>query len=271
MENISLNIDAVIQKMTILNYSRTYVCSKLGIPLITLRRWLNGQVRTVKFLNAKKLADCLGCEISEIINEHLPESGLSNIEQDSMISELEESGNFVHLCLSENIGSSSTVIKSMLRQGISQSNKVRIYYWIGFSGFLSGNFKRLEKFSQKCYENSKEDPNPILRSYGHFLKGTFNNTTITKKNTPNHFQLVVDLNPNDYLMRSMSIYFMSWQSFFRGDFEESIILSYKALAEIVTRRHFLYHLLCKRYSIKLLPRICSFWSWRLTPEAAMWA
>ena len=40
---------------------------------------------------------------------------------------------------------------------------------------------------------------------------------------------------------------------------------------LVTRRHFLCHLLCKRYSIKLLPRICSFWSWRLTPEAAMWA
>ena len=231
MSLVSLDAAKVEQRIQQLEYSRKEVCKQVGIPTITLRRWLNGEVKNIKIKNASKLADALDCSVADISEN--AESGdiLSNDEHNNMIKSFERTGGFVHLSLSENIEASGLLIKSMFRKNLSRKNHVKIYYWLAFSGFLGGNFGRLKKYSDKCFKSSIKHPDPHIQSYGYLIKG-ISRIMSGERDCSQYFLKSIELNQENFINRGLAYYLLAYRHYIKGDYNQCLTYAYKGLVEM---------------------------------------
>lgn len=67
MKEVVLNIHFIRNRIAELSLKQWWLAEQIGVDQKTVRRWLQGKVRQVKYENASALADKLECKLDEII------------------------------------------------------------------------------------------------------------------------------------------------------------------------------------------------------------
>lgn len=67
MKEVVLNIHFIRNRIVALSLKQWWLAEQIGVDQKTVRRWLQGKVKQVKYENAKALADKLECELNEIM------------------------------------------------------------------------------------------------------------------------------------------------------------------------------------------------------------
>ena len=144
--------------------SRNQFSLEVGVNPATLRRWLQGKVERVMYHHLDKMAEVLGCEVGDLLEDftiEFSETDLHDFEIKDAFRSVEKSL-VINFLLKPASEMARTIVENQLSQEITPFRQVRVWYWLGIMAILNGDFNSVEG----CLEKMKEKSSPLksLRS-----------------------------------------------------------------------------------------------------------
>ena len=150
--------------------SKKSICNEMDIPFITLRRWLNGDVKKLRSENFDRLSKILGCSPADIQPlENSEVSSLGSTELRNVVHQL-DTNHYFNSMLFNCWQSSLLIFKALLRPDLQKSAKKGLYYRLGIFYFLNSKLDKLEEIFEKLHQMY-----PDLDTMRKSVFGTFRN------------------------------------------------------------------------------------------------